>query len=207
MSLRQRLLARCYDRFTSSYEAWMAERTQALLGDLVGTVLEIGPGTGANFRYLPAGIRWIGIEPNRFMHPRLRQRAAERGIEADFRVASAELLDLGTGSVDAVVSTLVLCSVDDPSRVLAEIHRVLRPDGRFAFLEHVAAPAGTWLRRWQKIIKPVWCFIGDGCHTDRETGALIARAGFRSVEIDEFRVPWPPAPAWVAPHIAGVAVK
>ena len=207
MSLRQRLFARWYDRLTAGYEAWIHERRQTLLGGLSGAVLEIGPGTGANFKYLPAGIQWIGIEPNPFLHEQLRERAAERGIEAELHVARAERLDLPGESIDAAVSTLVLCSVDDPPRVIGEIHRVLRPGGRFVFLEHVAARPGTWLRRWQRAVKPVWRFAGDGCRTDRETRAEIEAAAFRAVEIDEFRVPWPPVPAWVSPHIAGVAVK
>lgn len=87
MSLRQRLFARCYDRLTARYEAWIHDRKQSLLGGLSGTVLEIGPGTGAHLKYFPAGIRWIGVEPNRFMHRQLHARAAERGIQAEFRVA------------------------------------------------------------------------------------------------------------------------
>lgn len=86
---------------------------------------------------------------------------------------------------------------------MQEIRRVLKPGGKLLFVEHVAAPNGSALRTVQKLIKPVWKFAGDGCHTDRETAEAVRRAGFSSVEIKEFRAPLP----IVSPHIAGKAIK
>ncbi len=114
-----------------------------LLGDLAGTVLEIGPGTGVNLAYLPDGVYWIGLEPNPYFHPHLRRALSLRGLSGDVLLGQAEAIPLPEGSVEAVVATLVLCSVEDPRRALAEILRVLKPGGRFVFLEHVAAPQGT----------------------------------------------------------------
>lgn len=185
------------------YDAVVAPYKRALMGDLSGTVLEIGAGTGANFEFYPRGIRWIGIEPNVYMHPHLLSTAHEHGITGEVRTEVAERLPVDDASVDAVVSTLVLCSVDDQASVLREIRRVLRPGGRYLFVEHVVAPERSRLWWAQKIIKPLWSAVGDGCQPDRDTAAAIERAGFSRVEIQTFR-----APATLAsPHIAGEAIK
>ena len=107
------------------------------------SLMEIGPGTGANLAYMPKGCRWIGIEPNQYMHDRLRTKASKHSIEADFAVASAEGIAVDDETIDCVVSTLVLCSATDPAKVLSEVKRALKPDGRFYFIEHVAAPKKT----------------------------------------------------------------
>lgn len=179
------------------------ERKQDLLGGLSGTVVEIGPGAGVNLPYYADDVRWIGIEPNVYFHPRLHERLADLDRAGDVRAGTAERLALPDASADAVVSTLVLCSVDDLSAALAEIRRVLRPGGRFVFIEHVAAPPGSLLRRVQRGIKPLWGVVGDGCRPDRETGRLIERAGFADVHIERFDAAMP-LPV-VRPHIAGTA--
>lgn len=177
---------------------------QRLLNGLSGHVVEVGPGTGTNFAFLPPNIRWTGFEPNVYMHPYLqRTLRAYPHIAADIRAGVAEQLDLPDASADAVIATLVLCSVSDQPRALAEIWRVLKPGGRFVFIEHVAASPGTWLRRAQRLIKPVWSCLGDGCHPDRETWTAIEQAGFSVVELERFSAPYPIA----SPHIAGYAIK
>ena len=148
-----RIFAWFLERAGRRHDSYLADHKRRLFADLAGTVLEIGPGTGANLPFYPKGIRWIGIEPNPHMHDYLRKRAAALGIEVDLRRGIAEQTDLAPESVDTVISTLVLCSVDDLPAVLAEIHRVLKPGGRFLFLEHVAAPRGTWLRRFQQCVQ------------------------------------------------------
>lgn len=205
--LRKRLFARWYDTVMAKYERYIGQRKEALFATLPSTVMEIGPGTGANLVYLSPGSTWIGIEPNPYMHAPLRDKAAALGLDVELRVGAAEAIDAKDGSVDALVGTLVLCSVPDSERALAEIRRVLKPGGKFYFIEHVAAPRGTWLRRWQRAIRPIWICFADGCHPDRETGAAIRSAGFQSVEQEEFRIPFPPALPLVSPHIQGVAVK
>ena len=185
------------------YEGMVADRKRTLLGTLRGEIMEIGPGTGPNLQYYPPGIRWIGIEPNPYMYPYLHKAADRAGLGVDLRSGTAEQLPAESGSVDAVVSTLVLCSVSDPQGVLREILRVLKPGGRFVFVEHVAAPSDTRLRRVQTFIRPLWKRIGDGCHPDRETWVTIERAGFGEVQLDHFRLPLGP----VATQIAGYAVK
>lgn len=197
----QRVFAWCMARTGQS--ELVADRKRALLSNLQGNVLEIGPGTGPNLAYYAPGIRWIGIEPNPHMHSYLRAEAARLGLAVDLRTGTAERLAAADAGVDAVVSTLVLCSVADLPGTLREIRRVLRPGGQFVFIEHVAARRGTGLRRRQSLIRPLWRVIGDGCHPDREIGAAIAQAGFAQVDYQDFTIPVP----IVGPHIAGRAVK
>lgn len=186
----------------AAYERWMAERKRGLLGRLSGVVVEIGPGAGANFPYLRSDVRWIGVEPNPYSRPFLERAAQRAGVPLDLREGRAERLPLEDASADAVVGTLVLCSVEDLETALHEIRRVLKPGGRYVFIEHVAAPPGTLRRRLQRWARPLWRVIGDGCHPDRDTLHAIRAAGFARVEAEEFLAP----AMLVAPHIAGVAV-
>jgi len=191
-------------RLNGRYELSIAARKQALFAGIRGDVLEIGPGTGVNLVYLPVGIRWIGIEPNRFMHRYLRELGLQLGLSTDIRVGTAEQLPIPDNSMDVVISTQVLCSVVDPARVVHEIQRVLKPGGRFLFVEHVAAASGTALRRWQRLARPISALIGDGCHPDRETWSDIEQAGFAHIQLEHFEIE---SAVLSKPHIAGVATK
>ena len=205
-SLYQRLFARALALGDHAQDAVYGARKRALFADLEGTVLEIGPGTGVNLPYLPGGLRWIGVEPNPHLHRTIREKAAARpDLDVELRTGSAAALDLPDGSVDAVVSTLVLCSVSDVSAALAEIRRVLKPGGRFLFIEHVAAPSGSGLRAVQRVVKPLWRPLADGCSPDRETGRAIEAAGFADVHIEHFRAEIPFSP--ITPHILGSATR
>jgi SAM-dependent methyltransferase len=188
---------------TERYEQIVAQRKRALFSDLHGTVLEIGPGAGPNLRYYPADATWSGVEPNLHMHPYLRQEAGRLGRAITIETGTADRLPAPDASVDAVVSTLVLCSVPDQAATLAEIRRVLKPGGRFLFIEHVAAPPGSRLRRIQGLIRPLWSAFADGCHPDRDTGAALDAAGFKRVRYQPFTIPAP----IIGPHIMGVATK
>lgn len=191
-------------RLNGRYELSVAGKKQALFAGISGDVLEIGPGTGVNLVYLPVGIRWIGVEPNTFMHGYLRELGLKLGLSIDIRAGTAEQLPVADNSMDAVISTQVLCSVNDPGRVLQEIQRVLKPGGRFLFVEHVAAASGTGLRRLQRLARPVSALIGDGCHPDRETWSDIEQAGFVLIRLEHFEIK---AAILSKPHIAGVAIK
>jgi len=199
----RRTHARILAQGNPGYERMVADRKRALFRDISGTVLEIGPGGGVNFPYYPPGTRWIGVEPNAFLHGILREKGQDLGIEADFGTGVAERIDAPDESVDAVVSTLVLCSVGDVRQSLREVLRVLRPGGRFYFVEHVAAPRGTRLRRVQEFMRPAWGLFTDGCRPDRETWADIEAAGFAHVDYEPLRLPIP----IVGPHIVGTATK
>lgn len=203
--LRRRLFARYYDRVQAHYEGYLAARKRELFTGIAGSVLEIGPGTGVNLAYLPRDIRWTGVEPNPYMRAELARKARERGIEPEFAQIEGSRLSVPDASVDVVLSTLVLCSVLEPAATLREIQRVLRPGGRFVFVEHVAAPRGTWLRRAQRIARPFWGFMADGCRPDREIDHDIERAGFAALDMERFNVQHDVFSSIVAPHIAGVA--
>jgi len=201
--LRKRLFAWTLHKFNGDYEREIAARKRGLFGGLTGTVIEIGPGTGSNLRYYANTVRWIGIEPNLYMRAYLRREVERIGVKAELREGTAGAIGCPDDSADVVVSTLVLCSVPNLRGTLAEILRVLKPGGRFVFIEHVAAEPGTRLRLWQQRLRPWFHFLADGCNPDRETWRAIESAGFAEVRLEHFDGPVP----IVRPHIAGVAIK
>jgi ubiquinone/menaquinone biosynthesis C-methylase UbiE len=178
-------------------------RKTALFADLPRTIVELGSGTGASLRYLEPGTRLVAIEPNVHMHRALRRQARRRGIELDLRQESADAIGLPDHSVDAVICTLVLCTVPDPEAAVAEVHRILRPGGRFHFIEHVHAET-RGLRRLQKVVHRPWRYVFEGCELDRDTTATLAAAGFSELRVDHFRLGGLFVPIW--PQIAGTAV-
>ena len=205
-----RLFAAGYDRMTRPMEqTWLGARRARLLADLTGEVLDVGAGTGANLGHLRRAARVVAAEPDPAMRRRLAARATARqsGDEAGSRApvevtgAAAESLPFPTASFDAVIFTLVLCSVTDPDRALTEARRVLRPTGRLVVLEHVRG-TGRLARR-QDRLTPVFRRLGAGCHPNRDTGASIERAGFTFTALDAFQVP----PTWfpTSPMIEAVA--
>jgi len=188
------------------YLDWlMRSRKQRVFADLPGEIVELGSGVGANFRYFPPGTRVIAAEPNPAMHARLRARAARRNIELELHDVVGEQLDLPDGSADMVVSSLVLCTVRDPARVLAEVQRVLRPGGRYAFVEHVSAKDRPVLRRVQRLVRRPWAWVFEGCSCERDLADVIASAGFTSVDVAVYRIHSPILP--FNTHVAGIAIK
>ena len=194
------LLSHLQDHYGEAIDA----RKRQLLGELAGTVVEVGVGAGANFSFYGPGVELIAVEPNLHMYPYLRREAEKHHLNFELRGGTAESMDVESNSADFVVSTLVLCSVDDAAAALREVLRVLKPGGRFVFVEHVAAPMGSRLRRWQRRLKGLWRRIGDGCELDRETWNVIETAGFTEVECEHFDSPGMPL---VRPHIAGTATR
>ncbi len=203
MSLYQRFFAHTLAWGDAAQHRIYGDRKRRLFTGLEGTVVEIGPGTGVNLPYLPDELRWIGLEPNPHLHDYIRERLAGRALDAALRTDPAQDTGLPDESVDVVISTLVLCSVPDVSAALTELRRILRPGGRLLFIEHVAAERHTPLCWFQHGIRPLWKAVADGCHPDRDTGALLQQAGFASVEIERFSIGVPP----VSPHIMGTATK
>jgi SAM-dependent methyltransferase len=187
------------------YINWLTrDKKRKVFSQLPPEVVEIGPGVGANFGYIQPGSRLIAIEPNPYMHGGLRRRASRRGIDVEIRSVAGDAIDLDDESADAVISSLLMCTVADPERVLSEIRRILRPGGRYAFVEHVAAPERTLLRRIQHGVRTPWAWAFEGCSCERDLAALIRAAGFASVDIDEYRLRSPFLPANA--QIAGTAI-
>lgn len=155
-----------------------------LVGSLRGRVLEIGVGAAANLGWLHPSVDWVGIEPSRRRRRRLGDPRVLPGVAEDLPFAGR--------SVDAVLATKVLCSVDEPAQALTEVCRVLRPGGRFVFVEHVAAPTGTWTRRFQHAIAPASRLLDAGCDPSRETWRTLSAAPFASLTLEWFgRSGWP----------------
>ncbi len=201
--LRAWLFAKMMTQADHVHDALIAPYKERLLVNLHGDVLEIGPGGGPNFSYYASDVRWVGVEPNPYMFNSLRTRAAAHGRTIDLRTGYTESLPADDQSMDAVVSTLVLCSVHDLRSSLAEIRRVLKPGGKYVFIEHVAAPAGSGLRRLQNWVRPLWGAMADGCHPNREIWRYLEEANFTQLEIEHFTIDVP----IINPHIAGYAVK
>lgn len=209
VSLWGQVFAAGYDRVMASAErAGLGAHRERLIGELDGRVLEIGGGTGANLPFYSSAVRELTIvEPERPMARRLEMRLRDHPhLAPGARViaAAAEQLPLADDSCDVAVSTLVLCTVRDPARSLAEIRRVLVPGGSLVFLEHVRAEEPR-LAAWQDRLHGVHKFAGHGCHCNRPTLETIEAAGFQvtQLERDRMRRTLP----IVSPLIAGRAVN
>jgi SAM-dependent methyltransferase len=187
---------------------WMSERVgmrrrrRELLAGARGRTLEIGAGTGLNLSRYPDDLpELILAEPEAAMRTRLERRLRRSGRRAHVVDASAERLPFADASLDTVVSTLVLCTVGDPDRALAEIARVLRPDGQLLVIEHVRSESPR-LGRWQDRLAGPWQRVAAGCRCNRATAELIAAAGF---ELEAARASWSAMPPIVRPLVSGRA--
>ncbi|KAF8091254.1 hypothetical protein N665_0450s0012 [Sinapis alba] len=207
----EELFAWLMDTNMESYEKEIAVYKMKLFENLMGKaekVLEIGVGTGPNFKYYSAipNVSVLGVDPNAKMESYARKSAAEAGLKrGDFTFihAVAEAIPLEDASVDAVVGTLVLCSVADVTQTLNEIKRVLRPGGVYLFIEHVAGEDGSFLRLVQNVLDPLQQAVADGCHLTRHTGDYISEAGFNGgADINKVSLS---SLAYLSSHVCGVA--
>ena len=149
-----------------------------------GVVLEIGVGSGLNLPFYPSGVtRIVGIDPSAKLLAMAREAASSSRVPVDLVDGSVEVIPLGDGTVDTVVTTWTLCSMADVERGLSEVRRVLKPHGALLFVEHGLAPDAR-VRRWQDRLTPVWKRIGGGCHLNRAVPTLVEDAGFRIERIE-----------------------
>jgi SAM-dependent methyltransferase len=188
---------------------WLGERAgvRALRKRLVrrafGDTLEIGAGTGLNLPHYPDDVdELILAEPDPGMFSRLERKTSRSKRVSRAVLAPAERLPVPDASVDTVVSTFVLCTVEDPEVVLRELRRVLRPGGQLLFLEHVRSESPR-LARWQDRLAEPWRRFGRGCRCNRTTGERITASGF--VLKDVTTATWRVMPPIVQPLIAGSA--
>ncbi len=202
------LVSFIYDKFMNLPEkaclrAWREE----LLKQVYGNVLEIGAGTGANLPFYPELVTSLVLsEPDKHMRRQLVIKAGKSTLkDVSVSSASVETLNADEASYDFVVASLVCCSVKSPEAALDQIHRVLKPGGRFVFIEHVAADENSKIRRWQDRINPLWRKMADNCHLNRETEKAIESAGFQISEIK--RESMSKMIPLVSPVIRGIAVK
>ena len=203
MGLRSTMFAAMYDRMSrANEEAGVRALREGLLAGATGRVLEIGAGTGANLPLYDSGLEALVMtEPEAAMLRRLQQKAREQAPDAEVVQAPAESLPFEDGSFDTVVSTLVLCGVDDQSQALREAHRVLRPGGRLLFLEHVRSD-DPGLARFQDRMNWLNRLVVQ-CDCNRPTLAAIEAAGFDVTQLDHTTMP--KAPKFVRPLIVGTA--
>ncbi len=204
----QWLMAKIYDNIMQDAEdKGLRDWRQQLLQNASGDVLELGCGTGANLEFYPDNIRrLVLLEPCPHMHQRLKEkRSIEKLSNIEIINEKAEFLSLADASFDTVVCTLVLCSVGNLEKTLSEIHRVLRPQGKLIFIEHVAAVNNPKRYQWQCRLELLWKHFAAGCHLTRCTEDAIIRAGFRMIELAHQSMRG--VPSVVRPSIRGVAVK
>ena len=199
------VFAALYDRIMRRGEVrFMGGRRAEIVANARGRTLEIGAGTGANIAYYPDAVEELILaEPFEPMRRRLERKLRERGKSASTLDASAEAIPLQDESLDTVVSTLVLCTVDFPDRALAEVRRVLRPGGQLLFIEHVRSHSQR-VAHWQDRLETPWRHFAAGCRCNRDTIASIDAAGFSTRHED---VEWRGVPPIVASLIVGRGVK
>jgi ubiquinone/menaquinone biosynthesis C-methylase UbiE len=199
------IFARLYARVSQGMEVEIVERRRALLTGLRGRVIEVGAGNGLNFPHYPAAVTEVlAVEPEPYLR-RLALTEAERSsVPVKVVDGTADQLPAEDGSFDAGVASLMLCSVPDQRRALAELRRVIRPGGELRFLEHVRADT-PGLARVQRIVDPVWPFFGGGCHAGRDTLGAIRAAGFEVERVERFRFPEAKVGSPTSPHVLGAA--
>lgn len=178
-----RLSARLYEPML-----WLGEKAgfwrwrQRLVSQVSGSVMELGAGTGLNLPYYPAGLdRLVLVEPDVHKAKLLEEKDPPAGVEPEILRAPGETLPFDDDSFDTVVETLVLCTVTDPVVTAAEIRRVLKPEGRFLFMEHVRSDRPR-LGKFQDRMEGPWKKFADGCHCNRRTVPMLRENGFE-VEI------------------------
>ncbi|MET0730063.1 MAG: class I SAM-dependent methyltransferase [Solirubrobacterales bacterium] len=203
-----RIFAAIYDRLLAgTEEAGLQEMREELLREAEGRTLELGAGTGLNLPHYTASVTELVLtEPDRFMVARLRRRlAAEPPAPNAVEVveAGAERLPFEDARFDTVVSTLVFCSVDDPGEAISEVARVLCPQGRLLYLEHVRSPDSERLARWQDRLERPWGWFAGGCHPNRPTGEALRSTGLEVERQDQAQMP--KAPPLARPLIRGSA--
>jgi ubiquinone/menaquinone biosynthesis C-methylase UbiE len=189
--------------FWVAERAGMGRRRENLLARASGRVLELGAGTGLNLPHYPMAVEELVLtEPAAPMVSRLKRRARRSGRECSVVPAAAEAIPFEDNSFDTVVSTLVLCTVNDPRRSIDEIARVLRPGGRLLFLEHVRSDSRR-LARWQDRLHRPWHAFAAGCNANRATVELLRESPLRVGEVERDR--WSCMPVLVHPLAIGVA--
>ncbi|KAM5182329.1 thiol S-methyltransferase TMT1A-like [Mantella aurantiaca] len=204
-------------RMTITYNKVMEEQKKSLFGnisDFMGSskeikLLEVGCGSGANFKFYPSGCRVTCLDLN----PNFQKFLSKSQEESDhlrfdgFLVASADnMTPVADASMDVVVCTLLVCSVPSTPAVLKEVQRVLRPGGAFYFIEHVASTdESSWISFFQKVLNPTWNLLFDGCSIRKTTWKDLEDAKFSELNLRHIYAPL--SLKLINPHIIGYAVK
>jgi ubiquinone/menaquinone biosynthesis C-methylase UbiE len=179
-----------------------------LLAGLSGRVVELGAGSGANFPHYPSSVtEVVAVEPEAYLREQARAAAAQAGAPVTLLDGVADALPLEDASCDAAIACLVLCSVPDQARALAELRRVLRPGGELRYYEHVRAKTTRMARAQRLVDRTFWPHAFGGCHTARDTVGAIEAAGFALERHRDVQLHSIPSFVPASPQVIGVARK
>ncbi len=205
-AIRHPFFARLWSLMSRHEPQVIQRHRHELLADLSGRVIEVGAGTGSNFAHYPTTVdEVVAVEPEPYLRERARTAASRTKLRITVLDGVADHLPADDGSFDAAVACLVLCTVPDQARALAELRRVLRPGGELRYYEHVLSDRAVVARSQHALDRTFWPRAFGGCHTARDTPSAIAEAGF---EVEDQRRMWVnPVPIAfpVAPHAIGRA--
>ncbi|MEL6458235.1 MAG: class I SAM-dependent methyltransferase [Cyanobacteria bacterium J06621_15] len=177
---------------------------QEVLAEVEGEVLEIGFGTGLNLSFYPDEIhKIITVDNNPGVHKLAQKRINKSSITVDHRILSGENLPMADNTFDSVVSTWTLCSIEKVEQAVKEIHRVLKPDGKFYFIEHGLSNEPS-IQAWQNRLNPIQNVIADGCNINRNIRSIVKQQ-FHQVDVEEFYAD--KTPKLMGYMYKGVAVK
>lgn len=196
-----------FARFWVRFAPWADRRgfddvRRRSLAAATGAVIEVGAGSGENFAFYPDTVTEVlAVEPEPYLRDRARHRAADARADVTVIEGTAEDLPAPDASADTVVTSLVLCSVGDLDRAVAEARRVLKPGGRLAMLEHVRAPSER-TAHWQDRVTPAWRRLFAGCHVNRDTVSALEAGGFDTTHLVPFELPGVPV---LRHHVGGYA--
>lgn len=202
------LFARFYARISviAEEKAGIGAHREELLAGLSGRVIEIGAGNGLNFAHYPRQVsEVVAVEPERTLRRMAAAAALRAGVPVDVMPGTAEALPVKSEAFDAAVVSLVLCSVRDLPRSLAEIRRVLRPGGELRFYEHGRAEGRGMAATQRTLDRTVWPLLFGGCHTGRDTLGALRAAGFEIGDHRRLRVPEQGLSLPTSAHVLGVA--
>jgi ubiquinone/menaquinone biosynthesis C-methylase UbiE len=207
IEVRHPFFARFFDRLSKAMERELGPRRDQLLAGLSGRVIEVGAGNGINFAHYPELVGVVvALEPEGYLRSKAEVAAQAASIDVSVQPGLAEELPFPDASFDAAVACLVLCTVRDQSRALAELRRVLKPGGELRFMEHVRSPK-PGRARVQTLAdgSRAWPWIAGGCHCSRDTVAAIQGAGFEVTRVQDIEFD----PSWMItnPHVLGTATR
>jgi len=197
---QDQILPRLVDRAcgTAGLERWRAEVTAGLMG----RVVEIGFGSGLNVEhYPPEVVEVFAVEPAAVARRLAARRIEIGGVRVEHIGLDGQAIRLDGASCDAALSTFTLCTVPDPAKVVSELRRVLRPGGRFHFVEHGLSPDAN-VARWQYRLDPWQCRLAGGCHLTRDAAMLVRDAGFQIERLEQRYARGPKPWSWFTLGIA-----